>query len=376
MSAHRVTIFGAAAIKPLSIQARKKTTSRIIVPVNVTSDTISVRFTNRCGEHIGSLDHAVIARCDENGTLTGECTDLSVNGNRIINIPAGEEVETDPIPLSVIPGDFLAVSVYCSDKPMTTASVGYLIKEAKKRGEDQCTENFEAQEPSSLREKMFNQPQLFSIPYFKSVIAETTDEPKGLCVFGDSITAQGRWWYPTLKSLYAAYPGKIVMSNYGICGNQLTMDAPAKMPMFGLRGLKRIDWDGYSDEGVTDLLFALGINDIGFGGGSAETFIEGCRAFVDEAHRHGLKVYALCIYPATPDKKRLQEVEDNRLKCIAAEKEIFDDCLDLDPILKNPDGSGYIDGISYGDGTHLLEAGGQKLAEALVPFLEDKLKLK
>lgn len=347
----------------------------MIIPVNVSSERLTVRFTNRFGDHSGSLDHAVISHCSADGTPAGDYKDLTVGGNPAIHIPAGKEIVTDPVEMRVNPGEYLAVTVYCVEKPQTVSSVGYFIQEAKKRGEDHCTENFEVLLPNPRIEKMIHQPKLFSMPYFKSITVETKDMPKGILVFGDSITAQGRWWKPVQEALYCAHPHQIVMSNYGICGNQLTADAPNRMPMFGVRGLERIQWDGYTDDGITDILFALGINDIGMGAGNVETFIEGCKSFVNEAHNHNLNVYALSIYPAVPDRKRAEEVERTRIACIAAEKEIFDGYLDLDPVLKKADGIGYIDGISYDDGTHLLESGGRKVADALIPFLEKRLGL-
>ena len=284
----------------------------------------------------------------------------------------GEEITSDPVEISLVPGDHIAVSVYTEEKPGTNAAAGYHV--ARKAGRGDLTRTaFQGTPPSRLITALIKQPPMSSIPYFRAVDAFTEDRSRIVACLGDSITAQGRWTQPLLERLYAAYPGKICLTNHGICGNRLAGDAPDNVCIFGESGVKRLDFDVLPDQGLSDVILALGVNDVNmedFGTKSPDAFLQNYeRAFREllaKAHEHGFPVTALSVYPAAFKEKEYAKKEEVRLAVNGILQSLADRYVDLDPVLKSPGGHGYREGFGYPDGLHLQRAGGEKAAEKIV----------
>ena len=338
------------------------TTMRLVIPINVYGDRVRIRVANASESKNGIMEEMTIAKCDKSGEILKESIKAVtfLSESQRINISPQSNLVSEEIPFEVHPGDFLAVSVYCREEPISVGGIGSYVMMPVSKG-NYCREDFVDENNYSIIEEQYNQPMMWQFPYFHAMDVITENEVAVVSCLGDSVTAQAKWYKPLQEYLYAAYPGQICLTNYGICGNKFLSDAEKDMPMFGKAALKRVEWDCFSDYGVTHILFAMGINDIGQGRWeegrflpTKEEFEKGCLDLKERAHRKGIVLSAFSIYPAELDK----EQDDIRRKFNQVIKsEAFDICIDLDTILMDIEKGGYFAGYSM-DGLHLTEYGG------------------
>lgn len=369
---HLITAFSLSQIPTLPIMERRHVNARIVIPVNIYTEKIRIRFSNRYGKQDGVIKHATVMLCDDHDKpIPKSCQEITVSQKQELHIPAGQEIASDPISFILQPGDRVAVSVYVEEKASTNGSVGYQVTRKTGKG-DLSQTRFDGKRPSRLITKLLRQPPLNSIPYFRALDAYTEDSTRIVACLGDSITAQGRWTHPLAELLYRRYPGKICVLNHGICGNRLAADAAPSMPIFGESALKRMDFDVLKDHGVSDLIVALGLNDINMeefssdnGTRFLETFKNSLRELVHKAHDHSISVCALGVYPARFKEKEYEGKEGIRQAVNESLRQTCDRYVDLDAILKNPDGPGYREGFGYSDGVHLHRVAGDAIAEII-----------
>lgn|GEM_PF-5707469 len=369
-----VTISAMSAMPAMAIFSKRNRTSRLLIPVNLPFETLRLRFSNHEGRHVGRVDHVRLAKCTESGALLpGTEREVLFSGAGSVSLRPGEELFSDELHFPCAPGETLAVSVYCRERPQTVMGLGEYVFVADRPG-DRVGEPMKKDLEKELRAISRGQAPVYQIPYLRAVDVLTEAAPVVMSCLGDSITQQCKWFAPLQKALYESHPGALVLLNHGICGNMFTKDA-GLIRMFGKAGVKRADWDSFADYGVTHLLFALGVNDVSLGGVAAEGFAEACRGFVAKAHAKGLRVAAVSLFPAKLDKKEgVREKEELRLAYNALLGEgIFDARIELEAALKNPDAPGYRAGYATGDGVHLNHRGGEAAAEAILrglpPFL-------
>lgn len=339
-----------------------ETTMRLIVPVNVCGDRVRVRISNASESKTGIMEEMTIARCDKCGEISRDTvkTITFLSEAHTIKISPQSSLTSEEILLEVHPGDFLAVSVYCREEPVSVGGIGSYVMMPVPKG-NYCWENFVDENDYRLIEEQYHQPMMWQVPYFHAIDVMTENEVAVVSCLGDSITMQTKWFRPLQEYLYAAYPGQICLTNYGICGNRLLSDAEKDMPMFGKAAIKRVEWDCFSDYGVTHILFAMGVNDIGKGKWeegaflpTKEEFEKGCMDLKERAHQRGIVLAAFSIYPVELGEKQ-EGIRQNFNQVIKSG--IFDACIDLDAILMDMEKGGYLEGYSM-DGVHLTEYGG------------------
>ena len=364
-----ITAFSLSQIPVMPIMERRFVNARIVIPINVRTEKIQIRFSNRYGKTEGRIRHATVMLCDgREEVMPDSLRDITVNGKTELRIAAGQEIASDPIAIRLHPGSRLAISVYTEEKPGTNASAGYHVIRKAGKG-DLSHSTYQGTPPSRLMTKLIRQPPMSSIPYFRAVDVYTDEQPRIVACLGDSITAQGRWTQPLTDRLYEAYPGKLCLTNHGICGNRLAADAPDNMCIFGESAVKRMDFDVLTDQGLSDVIVALGVNDVNMESFPTEnqnaflqSFESAFRELVRNAHDHGISVTALGVYPAAFKEKEYARKEEARLAVNGILRSGADRYVDLDAVLKSPAGHGYRDGFAYPDGLHLNRTGGEKVA--------------
>lgn len=355
-------------------------TSRLLIPVNINGTHIRLRFQNASSRHCGIVRHCTIAKCSEKGVLLSETLqDITIDREAAFSLSPGQEAVSDVLPFSVSIGDWLAVSVYCSELPPSSNSISPLQMQSPLG--DFCLKTFENRDSvSAIREQGV---EIFpTMPLFCALEIDTDCSPAIVTCLGDSITQQGYWYAPLMKWLYQCYPGKVCLLNYGIGGNRLLKDSePAFMGGFGQALLSRVQKDDFKRLRATHAIVAIGVNDLIHGGRmdpepspSPEQFAQGCCQLAEMLHRAGMKTMAYTIYPSTLEFPLLEGEDPVRSKHLeplfhaynrAIRSAGFEKIVELQPILGFADRLGYQDGFVQPDGLHLNATGGQTLADAI-----------
>ncbi len=367
----KITIWGMSLMPAMKPMIKKNRTSRLVFPVNVTGQGMTLRFSNRYGRKAGEINHVKIAKCDAQGNLMLETSkDVTFHGKQSTMIQPGENLVSDEINIHVDFGDYLAISVYCRKKPDTTTGLGEYAFIAEQPG-DACDSYITKDLDKEAKMMSKGQAPVYMIPYLHGIDLMTEEDPMVLSCLGDSITQQCKWFAPLQKKLYARFPGQLCMINHGICGNQFITDARGIMKMFGEAGEKRAEWDTFADAGVTNLLLAMGVNDIGLGKIPANVFAEHMKAFAEKARKKQMTVASLSVFPAKMGGKKWEAEEAMRLQYNEALGNCgLDQIFYMDDYMKAKDHVGYKDGYSTGDGLHLSHAGGQAMAQGVYEEIE------
>ena len=359
---------------------------RIIIPININGNAIRVRLSNLYGKNNGLIEHTTIAICNENGEIDSESIqDVLFSRGLKAKLPSGENTVSDLIHFQTHPGMYLALSYFMHKCGTSGTLIGNTVKVIHSK-EDYSSMNFSSDPVNPMFEKLSHQPPQAVVPYFCGLDVYTEDNPIVISCLGDSITAQNMWLVPLKKRIYAEFSGKVILLNHGISGNRLVNDGKGILGrMFGEAAIKRLPMELSEDSGVTHLLCALGVNDVGMskivkdGSMSAPTieeFIKTYEKLIKEAKQQGSRVNAFTIYPAVLDKENARVKEFARLQINQEMKKLdFDKLIELDPILKNAKTSGYKEGYCTKDNLHLNKKGGQVLADSIeIDWIEKEVK--
>ena len=280
--------------------ALANTTVRLIARVTVAGDSLRVRLDNTYGKTALRVGKAHAALQWRGAALvTGSNRPVLFAGQQSVSVPPGGSVKSDPVALTVMPMQDVAVSLYLPDADVLPSqhsgalTTSYLA--AGDRSASNSAEGFSA--------TMTTMPWLKAIDVLSSTAAGT------IVAFGDSITdgtcgtvdAHDRWvdWLSVRLALDEGRRGsrdrhKAVV-NEGIGGNTLTREglqpAPDSTP-----GLERLERDLLSHEGVTDVILFMGTNDIRRGAPAAQV-IEAMTKIAERVKARGIRIVAATIIP-------------------------------------------------------------------------------
>ncbi|MEU4887002.1 MULTISPECIES: GDSL-type esterase/lipase family protein [Streptomyces] len=154
--------------------------------------------------------------------------------------------------------------------------------------------------------------------------------------------------------------------NAGLGGNRLIADREGE-PYYGVAALSRMERDAFEQTGVRSVILVEGINDIGYDA-TADELIAGYKAFIEEGHRHGLKVHGGTLLPMagsfiwTESRQATWDAVNDWIRTSGA----FDGVIDFaaataspeDPLTLNP-------AYDSGDHLHPNDAGTRAMAEAV-----------
>ncbi|AFQ52198.1 GDSL-type esterase/lipase family protein [Burkholderia cepacia] len=276
----------------------KDQTIRQIAHLSTGGTAIKIKFSNQFGVEPLTLDRVHIARNLGNGNIDPS-TDkpLTFSGRDAVTIPAGADVYSDEIPYQTERLSDISVSMYMKSATIRTGrrfstTTTYL-------GSGDLTSS--ATIPNSAK--------LTSLYYMSQVIVSREKKLNVVVAFGDSITEGGgstadayNSW-PDQLSKIASSDFDVSVVNAGLGGNRWVKNA------LGPCGLCRLDRDVLSVPGVTHVIMALGVNDIGLGYYYSNAFkdssqlvtagqiIDAIQEAVDRAKAKGLKVYLGTITP-------------------------------------------------------------------------------
>jgi lysophospholipase L1-like esterase len=275
-------------------------------------------------------------------------------------------VLSDPVPLTVVAGQDLAVSLYvpgptgpATRHPLAMAT-SYLAS-----GDHAADTGADAFGATTSAWYLLDGVDVHARHGARAVVA-----------FGDSITdgaqstVDANRRYP--DDLARRLGGRrLSVLNEGISGNRLLTDAGGS----GVSAQARFDRDVLGQTGVRDVIFLEGINDIGHNLGpvsgepvTTQDLITGMTNIITRAHAHGLRIIGATLTPIGGSKYDSPEAETKRQAVNARIRtsDAFDGVVDFDAVTRDPaDPARYLPAYDSGDHLHPGDAGYQAMADAI-----------
>jgi lysophospholipase L1-like esterase len=345
-------------------------TLRMVVHPGIGGEQPRLRLSNLRGTTplaVGAV--SVALQANQATAVSGTQRTVSFNHARAFTIPAGSEVVSDPIPMSVRAERNLLVSLYL---PQATSSAtwhsdafdtSYLSKPGNHTA-DAGDGNYIAATTSW---------------YYLSGLDVVSPQATGTVVaFGDSITDG----YNTPTSTYSRWPDALgrrlaghrptAVVDAGIGGNRVLTDVPNLWQ--GISALKRFRHDALQQPGVRTVILLEGINDIGNNAGpggaplTAQDLINGYRDLIGQAHAAGVRILGGTLLPL---KNAQYYSESNEAIRQAANAWIrtsraFDGVVDFDLATRDPaDVTALLPAYDSGDHLHPNATGMQAMADAV-----------
>ncbi|NDZ79282.1 hypothetical protein G3I19_12295 [Streptomyces sp. SID10853] len=213
------------------------------------------------------------------------------------------------------------------------------------------------------------------VPFVCGLEVFGPEVPVTAVCLGDSITAGG--WPEGAQELLAPRLD-VVMLNAGIAGNRLRTDPGASIASFGPSGVSRFESDVLSVAAASDVVIALGTNDLGLPGAaapladlpSAQQMINSYRRLSDRAAEAGLGVTIATITPFLGaegydgTREEIRRVVNDWIRTAAPH------CVDFDAALRDAQNPRRLaEAYDSGDHLHPNTAGTARLAHTMAAHL-------
>jgi lysophospholipase L1-like esterase len=319
-------------------------TIRMLARVTVGGDTVRIRLDNAFGTTPVTVGRAFVGvqRVTRSGDSSSRSASLLGGSNRpllfkgaaTVAIPAGGTVTSDPVSMTVLAQQDLAVSLYVPGSEVhasahTSAQTrSYLT--ANSAGDYSADEGKAAFTSSTT-----------STFWLKAI--EVLSASRGaIALLGDSITdgtcstldGHDRWADELARRLNAAdAAANRAVINEGIGGNTLTTIRTNS-------AVERLDRDVLSHAGVSDVILLSGINDINKGAG-ATPIISGYQEVIARVKARGARIIGATLIPRqdvapsgtwTPAKSDVRNAINGWIRTSGA----FDAVLDFDAAVRDP----------------------------------------
>jgi lysophospholipase L1-like esterase len=346
-------------------------TVRMVVTNTVPGAAVRVRLSDLDGAsplRIGAVDIAVQA--DGGDAVPGSSLPVTFSGSAAATIPAGTEVTSDPIAMTVAAQENLLVSIYLPGD----AGLSSWHNDAHELTYESEPGNFAAEDDTvgytTAREGWY---------YLEGLDVQSATARCTVVAFGDSITngdgatvSADERWPDFLARRLEAVPGggAFGVVDEGIDGNRVLSSS---VPVFGRSALQRFAHDALGEPGVKDVILLEGINDIGSLSKphptlTAQKLIDGYLTLIGEAHADGVKIYGATILPYqgafyySRGGEAVREAVNRWILTSGAYDGTFDLARAMgdpsDPLRLNP-------AYDSGDHLHPDDAGYQAMADAI-----------
>ena len=374
---------------PAETVALRGQTLRLVVHTSIGGTRARIRLSNAFGATPLRIASAHLAlRSHGAGIDAASDRVLRFGGKPELTIDAGGSAESDPVALGVPALGELALSLYLpgSVQAGTVQAAAYQMSYVSVPGD------FAGAATLPVERRIPSWPLLAEIDVDAGGAPGAARDSAALVVFGDSIASgavttmdANRRWPDLLARRLQADPGlRLGIVNRGIGGNRLLRD-PAVQPIYGRAGLDRFERDVLATAGVRAVIVAIGINDIGHPGmegvpadelPSPEQIVDGYRALIATAHKHGVAILGMTITPfegtvypgyATPGKERIRHVVNGWIRDAGK----FDGVIDADAAVRDPaHPTRLLPDKDSGDHLHPNDRGMQAIADAVpLPML-------
>jgi lysophospholipase L1-like esterase len=372
---------GAWSTSPAAAEPGTETTGlagrsvRNVVRAGVGGTSARITLSNLYGQTPLTVTHASIALAEGAGTAAaapGTMRRLTFAGNYRVVVPAGGQVTSDAVRLTVPYGADVLVTTY---SPTPSGPVTYHPR-ARQTSFLAAGDRTEDTTGTAYTERT---------PYWRYLTAldVLSNEAEGTVVaLGDSITdgvsstedANRRWTDVLAARLRTAVAqGRDVprysVVNQGISGNRVLTGGRGR-PADNPSGLDRFSRDVLDRTNVKAVIIDLGVNDILRDPAvvDPDAVLGGLRTLVDRAHARGLKVIGATLMPFGGHRGYSAEREAVRQEINAGIRagRVFDAVADFDHALRDPyDPRRLRADYDCGDHLHPSDKGYARMAEAV-----------
>ena len=352
-------------------------TVRMIARITIPGDSVRLRLDNTFGTEAVTIGRAYVGHRVQGAALAaGSNRPVTFNGATEVTIPAGGSTWSDPVRLSVLAQQDLAVSLYIPGSNVKPSQhTGAAVTSYRSAdGSGDVTPN-EGRAPF--------ESTTTSLWWLKAIDVASVASPGAIVAFGDSITdgtcstldAHDRWEdvlsvrlgleheASTLR-VRGVREGLKAVVNEGIGGNTISREGLTP-PADSTPGVERLDRDVLSHHGVTDVLLFMGTNDIRRGASAAQV-IAATTSIVQRVRANGIRVIGATIIPRhnvaatstntgwNPDKTRIR----NEVNQWIRSKAPLDRIIDFDLVVRDPANPDLMrPAFNCGDGIHPSPAG-------------------
>ncbi|MET9558446.1 GDSL-type esterase/lipase family protein [Streptomyces sp. NPDC006645] len=343
-------------------------TLRVRVVSAVAGGRARVKLSNRFGDGplcVGTLSVSV----------GGQVVSARFAGRTDVTVSAGQERWTDPLEVTVERGGEVTVDLYLPTPTVhATGNYSRMPVEVSEPGDHAGSPDFPVVEVPTVGAPDGSRlplpvPFVCGLEVFGPEVAVTA-----VCL-GDSITAGG--WPEGAQELLVPRLD-VVMLNAGIAGNRLRADPGSPIASFGLSGVSRFEHDVLAVTGVSDVVIALGTNDLGLPGAdapladlpSARQLIDAYQGLSDRAAEAGLGVAIATITPFVgaegydDSREGTRRVVNDWIRAAAPHR------VDFDAALRDAQNPQRLDeAYDSGDHLHPNGAGTDRLAHTMAAHL-------
>ena len=346
-------------------------TLRQSVRVTASGPAVRVRLSNVFGDAPVTFGQVTVAHSTGVGSATpvgGTLRRLAFAGSPAVTVPVGRDVTSDPVPLRMVSGGELLVSVYVARPPklVSTHPQGYQVTWLADRGDHAADPGPGAFTPRRSY-------------YFLTGVDVDADPRLGAVVaMGDSITDgfgathnRNLRWSDQLADRLRAGPAdsRYAVANVGLGGNQLLYYGTATDSGRGTAGVQRLERDVLSRSGVRSLVLFLGFSDLmRVPSPPNERIQDGYRQVVARGHAAGIRVVGATLVPFGAYRKHTPELERRRLALNQwiRTSGVFDAVADFDAVLRDPAAPHRMRAeYDCGDGMHPGNEGYRVMAQAV-----------
>ncbi|GHE86290.1 SGNH/GDSL hydrolase family protein [Streptomyces fumanus] len=375
------TWVGAWSASPAAAEPGTETTGlagrsvRNVVHAGAGGTSARITLSNLYGQTPLTITHASLALADGPGTAAaapGTLRALAFSGSRRAVVPAGGQVTSDPVRLTVPYGADVLVSTY---SPTRSGPVTYHPRAR------QTSFLADGDRTGDSTGRAYTE----RTPYWRYLTAldVLSNEAEGTVVaFGDSITdgvtsteGANRRWTDVLGARLreAVAEGRDVprysVVNQGISGNRVLTGGRGR-PADNPSGLDRFSRDVLDRTDVKAVIIDLGVNDILRDPAAAdpEVLLDGLRTLVDRAHARGLKVIGATLMPFGGHRgySAAREAVRQEVNAEIRAGRVFDAVADFDRALRDPyDPRRLRSDYDCGDHLHPSDKGYARMAEVV-----------
>ncbi|KAA0997602.1 SGNH/GDSL hydrolase family protein [Paraburkholderia panacisoli] len=350
-------------------------TVRQIVYPTLSGKSVRVHLSNEYGKMPLVIEDLRIARSTGGAAAAGDgAARVTFGGKSAVSIPAGAELDSDPVAMDVAEGAPYAISAFMGPEQRIAAwhRVSNQVNYVSTPG------NHAADASAQAFRGRFTQ-----YVWVTGLSVEAASSTAAVAAIGDSITDgmrsslnQNRRWPDALaRRLAGAGDRSTAIVNLGISGNRLLSDSPC----YGDALASRFDRDVLRRPGVKTAILLIGINDINFAAMPAHSgldcdfphtsitaadLIAGYQRVIAAARHAGVKVFVATLTPASlpPERESIRLVVNQWIRTSHA----FDGVVDFDAALRDRTQPDRLQrAFDSGDHIHPSDAGYAAMAAAV-----------
>ena len=342
-------------------------TMLLTVRIPVRGTGIRIHFSNQAGETPFTIVQAAIY-LDGNAKYP-----VSICGDTQVEMEVGRAVYSDVIDVELNQDALLSVAVAFRGEVTSGNCFPCHIRCSAEGNYVDCL-----QEGFTVENTQGMDPV---VPVISAIDVLTDEDPRVIVCFGDSITSQSTWTQPLERFLNTDTNKKTIVLNQGIGGNRLLSGPNSpEYVSFGIAGVERFKRDIFHVKGTTDVILAMGTNDLGWCVTAEDRRRYGAKALyaaltsmANQLHQYNIRVYAANLTPRSwPAEYEIElEAERKLLNDMLRDSDVFDDVLDFASATSDPNNphlfAVYCD---CGDQLHPSTLGGECIAR----YISDREK--